>query len=96
MKRYASVVLDADSTISGIEGIDWLAARRGAEVQRAVESLTAQAMDGEVPLESVYDRRLAVIGANADDMHALSAAYAATVAPGAGDAIAAQIGRAHV
>lgn len=89
MKRYASVVLDADSTISGIEGIDWLAARRGAEVQRAVESLTAQAMDGEVPLESVYDRRLAVIGANADDMHALSAAYAATVAPGAGDAIAA-------
>lgn len=89
MRRYASVVLDADSTIAGIEGIDWLAARHGAEVQRAVESLTTQAMNGEVPLESVYDRRLAVIGANADDLQALSAAYEAAVAPGAADAIAA-------
>ncbi len=83
------MVLDADSTISGIEGIDWLAARRGTDVQRAVESLTTQAMNGEVLLESVYDRRLAVIGANADDLHALSAAYVAAVAPGAADAIAA-------
>ena len=70
MRRYASVVLDADSTIAGIEGIDWLAARHGAEVRRAVESLTTQAMNGQVPLESVYDRRLAVIGANADYLKA--------------------------
>lgn len=89
MRRYAAVVLDADSTIAGIEGIDWLAARRGPDVQRAVELLTTQAMNGEVPLESVYDRRLAVIGANADDLRALSAAYEAAVAPGAADAIAA-------
>jgi len=89
VRRYAAVVLDADSTIAGIEGIDWLAARHGAEVQRAVESLTTQAMNGEVSLESVYDRRLAVIGANADDLRALSEAYVAAVAPGAADAIAA-------
>lgn len=89
MKRYAAVVLDADSTISGIEGIDWLAARRGAGMKRAVELLTAQAMNGEVRLESVYNHRLALIGASADDLQALSAAYMAAVAPGAGDAIAA-------
>lgn len=83
------MVLDADSTISGIEGIDWLAARRGAEVQRAVELLTSRAMNGEVPLETVYDHRLAIIGASADDLRALSDAYEAAVAPGAADAITA-------
>jgi phosphoserine phosphatase len=46
-------------------------------------------MNGEVPLESVYDKRLAVIGASGDDLRALSAAYEAAVAPGAADAIAA-------
>lgn len=89
MRRYAAVVLDADSTISGIEGIDWLAARRGSGMQRAVELLTAQAMNGEVRLESVYNHRLALIGASTDDVQALSAAYMAAVAPDAGDAIAA-------
>ena len=89
MRRYASVVLDADSTLSGIEGIDWLARRCGAGIRRAVELLTAQAMNGDVRLESVYSHRLALIGASADDLQALSAAYVAAVAPGAGDAIAA-------
>ncbi len=89
MRRYASVVLDADSTLSGIEGIDWLAARCGGGMKRAVELLTAQAMNGDLRLESVYNHRLALIGANADDLQALSAAYVAAVAPGAGDAIAA-------
>jgi phosphoserine phosphatase len=82
-------VLDADSTISGIEGIDWLAAQRGAGMRRAVELLTTQAMNGAVRLESVYNHRLALIAANADDVRALSAAYEEAVAPGAGDAIAA-------
>ena len=85
--RYASVVLDADSTIAGIEGIDWLAARRGAAVQQQVEELTARAMNGEVALEAVYERRLAIIGATAADLLALSAAYLATIASGAREAI---------
>ncbi len=89
MRRYASVVLDADSTIAGIEGIDWLAARRGAAVQRAVESLTARAMNGDLALEAVYAERLRVIGATGGDIEALAAAYDAAVAPGAADAIAA-------
>jgi phosphoserine phosphatase len=83
------VVLDADSTLAGIEGVDWLAARRGPDVQRAVESLTARAMDGELPLEAVYDERLRAIGATAEDIEALAHAYLGAVAPGAADAIAA-------
>lgn len=89
MKRYASVVLDADSTIAGIEGIDWLAARRGADVQHAVELLTTRAMNGELALETVYGERLRVIGATASDLTALAEAYQHAVAPGAADAIAA-------
>lgn len=89
MKRYASIVLDADSTIAGIEGIDWLAARRGAEVQRAVEALTTRAMDGELPLESVYGERLRVIRPTAADIAALADAYVHAVAAGAPDAITA-------
>ena len=30
--RYRSVILDVDSTLCAIEGIDWLAAQRGPEV----------------------------------------------------------------
>ena len=89
MRRYAAIVLDADSTIAGIEGIDWLATRRGPDVQRAVESLTARAMNGELALEGVYGERLRVIGATASDVSALADAYQAAVAPGAADAIAA-------
>lgn len=89
MRRYATVVLDADSTLSGIEGIDWLAARRGDEVQRSVEALTTQAMDGHVALDQVYTRRLALIEPTSLDLHALAHAYIDTLAPGAADAVAA-------
>ncbi len=89
MKRYASVVLDADSTLAGIEGIDWLAARRGPEVQRQVEALTTRAMNGELALEAVYGERLHAIAPTAADVAALADAYQAALAPGAADAIAA-------
>ncbi len=89
VRRYACIVLDADSTLAGIEGIDWLAARRGPAVQRAVEGLTAQAMDGALALEAVYAERLRLIAPDATDLAALAEAYFASVAPGAHDAIAA-------
>ncbi len=89
MRRYASVVLDADSTLAGIEGIDWLAARCGPDVQREVESFTARTMDGDWTLDDVYPRRLALVRPNALDLRALSQAYVAAIAPGAADAVAA-------
>ena len=89
MKRYNAVVLDADSTLSGIEGIDWLAARHGPTVQKAVEALTSRAMNGDAALQDVYVLRLAMIGATPEDLRALSDAYLATLAPGVADAIAA-------
>jgi phosphoserine phosphatase len=81
--RYASVIFDADSTLAAIEGIDWLGAKRGDEVGRAVQDLTNRAMAGELALESVYAARLAAIRPTLHEMTTLSEAYVATVEPGA-------------
>lgn len=80
---FASVVCDADSTLAGVEGIDWLATRRGAEVAAAVAQLTDDAMAGRVALDAVYGERLARIRPTRDDIAALGDAYVAALAPGA-------------
>ncbi len=80
---FATVVLDVDSTVSGIEGVDWLAARRGPDVARGIAALTAQAMRGEIPLEQVYGTRLSQIRPRREDLDALARAYVEQIAPGA-------------
>ncbi|HET6363229.1 MAG TPA: HAD-IB family phosphatase, partial [Gemmatimonadota bacterium] len=67
------VCFDCDSTLTAIEGIDWLAERAGAG--REVEALTRRAMDGEISLESVYAERLAIVRPTPDDLAALARAY---------------------
>lgn len=88
MTRFASVILDVDSTLSGIEGIDWLAGLRGPEVAREVARLTERAMAGEIALEDVYGARLAAIAPLPQEIAALAAAYQAHVAPDAGAVLA--------
>lgn len=88
MSGYASVVLDVDSTLSGIEGVDWLAARRGPDVGEQVAALTDRAMRGDLALDAVYGERLALIRPTRADVQALTAAYVAALAPGAREAIA--------
>ena len=85
---FASVVLDVDSTLCGVEGIDWLAARRGPEAGERIAELTDRAMRGEVPLGAVYGERLAMVHPSADDLAALAEEYGRALAPGASDAIA--------
>ncbi len=85
---YATVVLDVDSTVAGVEGIDWLAERRGEVVARTVSQLTDDAMRGAIPLEQVYGRRLAAIRPRRDDVDALAHAYIDALAEGAIEALA--------
>src|SRR3954467_14930100 len=80
--RFGTVVLDVDSTISGIEGIDWLAQRRGEIIAKRVAALTEEAMRGAIPLEHVYGTRLATIRPRREDLDALSRAYVEALAPG--------------
>jgi phosphoserine phosphatase len=85
---FASVVLDVDSTLCGLEGIDWLAERRGPEAGARIAELTDRAMRGEIALGAVYGERLATVRPGAEDLRALAEAYERTLAPGASDALA--------
>ena len=87
-RRFASVVLDVDSTLSGVEGIDWLASLRGSDVAERIATLTERAMDGDLPLEAVYGERLALIRPTRFEVQRLSGVYRERLAPGAKDAIA--------
>ena len=85
---FATVILDVDSTVSGIEGIDWLARRRGDIVAHRVATLTNDAMRGAVPLDEVYAARLAAIRPRRNELDELSAAYVAALAPNCVESIA--------
>lgn len=87
-----TVVLDADSTLAGIEGIDWLAERRPAAVATRIAELTSAAMAGSLPLDQVYAERLAAVAPGRAELDALGDAYIAAVAPGAVECVSALIG----
>jgi phosphoserine phosphatase len=86
--RHPTVFLDMDSTLAGVEGIDFLAARRGPDVAAEVAAMTERAMQGAVALDAVYGERMARVAPGRDDLAALATAYRDTLAPGAERAVA--------
>jgi phosphoserine phosphatase len=87
MAAFASIVLDVDSTVSGVEGFEWLASRRNDDVAREVALLTSQANDGMRPFEDVYERRLKAIVPSEAEVEELARYYERRLAPGAAEAI---------
>lgn len=83
MSRFNSIVFDVDSTLSGIEGIDWLASRRGAEVEAWSASLTERAMNGKIPIEAVYGERMKTVRPDRAEIEELGQIYIDRIAPGA-------------
>ena len=69
--RYNTVVFDCDSTLSALEGIAELA----ADVREEIDRLTDAAMDGALPLEEVYGRRLELIRPTRSDVEGLIPRY---------------------
>jgi phosphoserine phosphatase len=86
-RGFRSVVIDVDSTLCGIEGIDWLASRRDPATGAAITALTDRAMRGEIALDSVYGERLAAVQPSRRDVDELAGAYVGALAPGAADAV---------
>lgn len=76
---FATVVFDCDSTLAEIEGIDALAAGH----EREVRALTDAAMRGEVSLEDVYARRLAIVRPSRERVEQLGRQYVSAIVPGA-------------
>jgi phosphoserine phosphatase len=87
--RFASVILDVDSTLVTIEGISWLAARRGEPTRSRVASVTDAAMRGDISLDGVYAERMRSVHPSRADVDALSQAYIEALQPNAGETISA-------
>ena len=75
------IIFDCDSTLSSIEGIDELARAKGPEVFAEVEALTNAAMNGEVPLDQVFARRLDIIRPDLATCATIGQLYIDTVEP---------------
>jgi phosphoserine phosphatase len=77
--KYRTVVFDCDSTLSAIEGIEELAREHHEEIAR----LTDLAMQGSVPLQQVYGRRLELIRPPRAEVERVGGLYVANLVPGA-------------
>ena len=79
---FSAVYFDCDSTLSEIEGIDELARKAAPAVRSRIESLTADAMDGRVPLERVYAERLEIVRPSRAALDEVGRTYVERVVPG--------------
>ena len=81
-RRGKLLFIDCDSTLSTIEGIDELAHAGGEDVFARVVALTHAAMNGEVPLDEVFPRRMKMIRPDRASCEAVAELYKNTVVPG--------------
>lgn len=84
---FEIVIFDCDSTLCAVEGIDELARWLGKEAE--VAELTRRAMNGELPLEAVYSRRLELLQPTREHMQRLARLYRETLIPDAAAVITA-------
>lgn len=87
MSANKLVLLDCDSTLSAIEGIDELGRLRGAETFSAVEAMTREAMEGGTSMESIFARRLELIRPTSTELSSIGALYISHVEPTAKESI---------
>lgn len=79
---FRFVFFDVDSTLVTIEGIDEL-----ADGNPEIARLTEAAMNGDIPLDEVYGKRLEVIRPTRERVERLGEKYWTSLVPGAQEAI---------
>jgi phosphoserine phosphatase len=84
--RFDAICFDCDSTLTSIEGIDELAERAGCKAKIAM--LTEAAMNGKIPLEEVYAKRLDIVRPDRAALAWLAERYADEIVSGAAETIA--------
>lgn len=82
---YGTVFLDVDSCLTGIEGIDMLGEMHGKTDE--IKRLTNLAMNGEVPLDEVFARRLNLIRPRQEDLEIVAREYIRTITQDAPEVI---------
>jgi len=93
VSRFNSIILDVDSTLSAVEGIDWLAAQRGPDIEAWSAALTERAMEGEIPIDAVYGERMRIVKPTLPEIRQLGKVYVERMATRAAETIEAL--RAH-
>jgi len=93
VSRFNSIILDVDSTLSAVEGIDWLAAQRGPDIEAWSAALTERAMEGEIPIDAVYGERMRIVKPTLPEIRQLGKVYVERMATHAAETIEAL--RAH-
>ena len=82
------IIFDCDSTLSSIEGIDELARAAGDDVSQKIAQMTSEAMEGKIPIESVFAKRLEIIQPSRDAVGKTGELYIQMVEPNAKQVIA--------
>ncbi len=89
--KFRIVFFDADSTLVTVEGIDVL-----SDGNPEIARLTEAAMNGEIPLDQVFAKRLEMIRPTQARVEQLAATYLASLVDGAKETVEALIGRGGV
>jgi len=88
LHRPEAVVLQVDSTVSSLDGLGWLTARRGAEMGHRLEALRKEAAAQRWSWADLTRARLKHLRPRRAEINELGAAYLAALAPGVVDAVA--------
>ncbi|MFZ2727160.1 MAG: HAD-IB family phosphatase [Methylococcaceae bacterium] len=89
--NFELICFDCDSTLSKIEGIDELAKKAGMGAVMA--KLTDAAMNGEVSLEAVYEKRLSLIRPEKTDIDWVAQLYIEQIVDGVTETFAQLLAR---
>jgi phosphoserine phosphatase len=86
--RFKTVVVDVDSTLSAVEGIDWLASQRSDILRAEIAETTGRAMRGEVQLADIFASRMDLVAPSQEEVAALAEEYMSRLEPGASESLA--------
>src|SRR5688500_1106086 len=73
MNAYDIIFFDVDSTIVAVEGVDWLAERKG--VYEEVARLTKLSMEGEVTIDAVFAQKLNLLAPSIKELESVGEMY---------------------
>jgi phosphoserine phosphatase len=91
---YKHVFFDCDSTLTAVEGIEVLASLAGKGWRVSV--LTQAAMDGDIDLEDIYDKRLKTVNPTRGQIESLRQVYKRSAVEDAIDVIAILQSHGHI
>lgn len=84
---FQRVIFDCDMTLVTVEGIDELARLKGQA--GFITDLTNQAMEGKIPLEAVYAKRLELLRPTRAELEEVGRIYCQKLSPHAAEVVAA-------